>query len=363
MDREEAAPIADQQRRALAAAFVAPPLPPPPPASLPLPAPPPSDPLLNRDPGGSKNINTGDDPRRQHGLSRIGARDDDQKVDAPQAAADAKNNKTTSKRGITQTLTGQLMNAAARARASSSTGGSPQASNRKRRASLQSFDSSKGMWVSNHSSALGAARAEEVVTPASTAAVKSVFVAVRMRPTLHGEEEDEVLMDATSGQIVLKKAGSREKSFGSDALFTPESTQRDVFRIVARPLLDQVLQGNNASILAYGAMRTGKTHTMIGERSRTGMEAGIVPRTLEYLLSKAAVHPDITYQFSLSFVELYGDTLTDLLDPGRSNLTIKNLLKNNCYNTLSGRLCKTSHITHHHSPLQKFHQPFYPYDL
>ena len=108
-----------------------------------------------------------------------------------------------------------------------------------------------------------------------------------------------------------------------DQLFDSDTTQEKVFESVARPLADQVLSGFNATMLAYGATGTGKTHTMIGERSIDGTQAGIVPRTMEYMIRRSNEDKYHTYTFHISFVELYNKTLTDLLDPSRTNLKIQ----------------------------------------
>ena len=43
--------------------------------------------------------------------------------------------------------------------------------------------------------------------------------------------------------------------------------QVDVYRCVAKPLVDEVLAGFNCTIFAYGQTGTGKTFTMEGERT------------------------------------------------------------------------------------------------
>ena len=43
--------------------------------------------------------------------------------------------------------------------------------------------------------------------------------------------------------------------------------QLDVYRCVAKPLVDEVLNGFNCTIFAYGQTGTGKTFTMEGERT------------------------------------------------------------------------------------------------
>lgn len=50
-------------------------------------------------------------------------------------------------------------------------------------------------------------------------------------------------------------------------MFGPDSTQLDVYNRVARPIVENVLEGYNGTIFAYGQTGTGKTFTMEGNRS------------------------------------------------------------------------------------------------
>ena len=49
-----------------------------------------------------------------------------------------------------------------------------------------------------------------------------------------------------------------------DHVFDMDSTQEDVFQKVGQPVLNNILDGFNGTILAYGQTSSGKTHTMQG---------------------------------------------------------------------------------------------------
>jgi kinesin family protein 11 len=96
-----------------------------------------------------------------------------------------------------------------------------------------------------------------------------------------------------------------------------------LYEQVAKPLLDQVLQGYNCTIFAYGQTGTGKTFTMEGDLSPQGAtfhdDAGLIPRTLYYLfdhLSKSSSSSSEgtteEYTVKCSYVELYNEELRDL---------------------------------------------------
>jgi len=55
-----------------------------------------------------------------------------------------------------------------------------------------------------------------------------------------------------------------QNRFGFDHCFDMKSTQKEVYDIAARPIIDSVLDGFNGTIFAYGQTSSGKTHTMQG---------------------------------------------------------------------------------------------------
>jgi DNA replication protein DnaC len=65
-----------------------------------------------------------------------------------------------------------------------------------------------------------------------------------------------------------------------DRIFTPESTQQDVYNEIARTTINDVLIGYNGTIFAYGQSGSGKTHTMYGSDIWDDEGMGIVPRAM-----------------------------------------------------------------------------------
>jgi kinesin family protein 18/19 len=54
----------------------------------------------------------------------------------------------------------------------------------------------------------------------------------------------------------------KDQTFGFDRVFDDNTTQVDVYEATTRGLLDNVLDGYNATVFAYGATGCGKTHTI-----------------------------------------------------------------------------------------------------
>ncbi|ODV79240.1 kinesin-domain-containing protein [Suhomyces tanzawaensis NRRL Y-17324] len=104
----------------------------------------------------------------------------------------------------------------------------------------------------------------------------------------------------------------REHRFVFDKLFDVPATQEDVYFGTTRPLLDSVLDGYNATVFAYGATGCGKTHTILGNPSNPG----VIFLTMKELYQKIEELSDTKLiDISLSFLEIYNETIRDLLNP------------------------------------------------
>ncbi|KAI8873149.1 kinesin-domain-containing protein, partial [Ramicandelaber brevisporus] len=103
-----------------------------------------------------------------------------------------------------------------------------------------------------------------------------------------------------------------------DRVFGEDSTQADIYSSTTRPLIDAVLQGFNATVFAYGATGCGKTYTISGTRN----DPGIIFRTMEELFSRMdELSHERTVEASLSYLEVYNETIRDLLGPDADRLS------------------------------------------
>ncbi|CAE7232190.1 unnamed protein product [Rhizoctonia solani] len=107
------------------------------------------------------------------------------------------------------------------------------------------------------------------------------------------------------------------RTYPFDRVFGPEADQALVYHDIVAPVLEEVLNGYNCTVFAYGQTGTGKTYTMQGDLSPTltgnpSADAGIVPRTLHKLFLHLE-NSTSDYSVKVSFVELYNEELRDLL--------------------------------------------------
>jgi len=101
----------------------------------------------------------------------------------------------------------------------------------------------------------------------SSNGAQSVKVFCRIRPSNKTEVASGgvVCVKYTDEMIEVKSEEAGEHKFNFDRILGMDSTQPEVFSIIAQPLIKDILQGYNATILAYGQSGTGKTHTMEGD--------------------------------------------------------------------------------------------------
>ncbi|KAL1958434.1 hypothetical protein VTO42DRAFT_4535 [Malbranchea cinnamomea] len=114
----------------------------------------------------------------------------------------------------------------------------------------------------------------------------------------------------------------KDQTFVFDRVFDENASQAEVYEGTTRGLLDSVLDGYNATVFAYGATGCGKTHTITG----TAQQPGIIFLTMQELFERIAEMKDekIT-EVSLSYLEIYNETIRDLLVPSdrRGGLTLR----------------------------------------
>lgn len=107
----------------------------------------------------------------------------------------------------------------------------------------------------------------------------------------------------------------KDQVFAFDRVFDENATQTEVYEATTKNLLDSVLDGYNATVFAYGATGCGKTHTITG----TSQQPGIIFLTMQELFEKISErNEDKQTEITLSYLEIYNETIRDLLVPGGS---------------------------------------------
>jgi hypothetical protein len=149
-------------------------------------------------------------------------------------------------------------------------------------------------------------------------------VAVQRR---HGNAR---LLTVKPAQAVMFIPGQGFRPFNFHNCFDQSSQQAQVYEQSARDAVASVLNGFNASLLCYGQTGSGKTHTIFGpDRLLRSMmdgddsllqhkDAGVVLRAIAELIAygvslRESEETDVVLSLSASYVEIYQETVTDLL--------------------------------------------------
>lgn len=90
------------------------------------------------------------------------------------------------------------------------------------------------------------------------------------------------------------------------------ATQDAVYEELCHGVVADACAGRSGAIMAYGQTGSGKSYTMLGDpQSYRGR--GVLPRVLAQVFAHIASRPETDYAVSVSYLELYGDRLNDLL--------------------------------------------------
>ena len=101
------------------------------------------------------------------------------------------------------------------------------------------------------------------------------------------------------------------------------SQQADVFNYSIRSTVDDILNGYNGTVFAYGQTGAGKSYTMMGADIDNEAAKGIIPRIVEQIFSSITNSPQsMEYTVRVSYMEIYMERIRDLLNPVRDNLPI-----------------------------------------
>jgi kinesin family protein 5 len=101
------------------------------------------------------------------------------------------------------------------------------------------------------------------------------------------------------------------------------SRQIDVFDYSIRSTVDDILNGYNGTVFAYGQTGAGKSYTMMGSDIDDDEGKGIIPRIVEQIFASMLASPsNIEYTVRVSYMEIYMERIRDLLNPVNDNLPV-----------------------------------------
>ncbi|XP_058101445.1 kinesin-like protein KIN-12E [Magnolia sinica] len=110
-----------------------------------------------------------------------------------------------------------------------------------------------------------------------------------------------------------------------------------LLEVAGLPMLENCMSGYNSCMFAYGQTGSGKTCTMMGDicemDNELSEDCGMTPRIFEYLFMQIREEEEnrrderLKYSCKCSFLEIYNEQITDLLEPASTNLQLREDMK------------------------------------
>ncbi|XP_019702656.1 kinesin-like protein KIN-12F isoform X1 [Elaeis guineensis] len=171
----------------------------------------------------------------------------------------------------------------------------------------------------------------------------NVQVVIRVRP-LNSTEQNlqgyHRCLKQESAQSITW-IGQPETRFTFDYVACETINQEMLFRVAGLPMVENCMSGYNSCIFAYGQTGSGKTYTMLGEISELEVspspDRGMTPRIFEFLFARIRAEEEsrrdekLKYNCRCSFLEIYNEQITDLLDPFSTNLLLREDIRKGVY--------------------------------
>ena len=165
----------------------------------------------------------------------------------------------------------------------------------------------------------------------------AVQVCIRTRPTaLFAHQELGVDPEARTVDVNIKKKPEmgvvnniRENFHYQFDKVLHNSSQETVYHECVSDVVRSVAQGYNGTVMVYGQTGAGKTYTMSGGTGNYKTR-GCIPRALQEIFAEVNSRPDQVYTIRMSYLEIYNETLYDLLSPagvvtdGSNDLLVNN---------------------------------------
>lgn len=123
--------------------------------------------------------------------------------------------------------------------------------------------------------------------------------------------------------LTCSQSKEAQGSFTFDRVFDMDCQQQDIFDFSIRSTVDDILNGYNGTVFAYGQTGAGKSYTMMGTNIDDDQGRGVIPRIVEQIFASIMSSPStIEYTVRVSYMEIYMERIRDLLAPQNDNLPV-----------------------------------------
>mmetsp|Transcript_49504 Transcript_49504/g.141946 ORF Transcript_49504/g.141946 Transcript_49504/m.141946 type:complete len:688 (+) Transcript_49504:55-2118(+) len=127
------------------------------------------------------------------------------------------------------------------------------------------------------------------------------------------------VQSGAKGSVLAVSPGCGLRGFEFGHVFDESTAQSNVYEQCGLRLVMDLANGVNGALILYGQTGAGKTHTMFGPPRHTQETRGLAPRVAEAAVDLLAERRrlGLNVRLKLSYVELFGNEVTDLLEGQR----------------------------------------------
>ncbi|KAI8919972.1 P-loop containing nucleoside triphosphate hydrolase protein [Powellomyces hirtus] len=161
----------------------------------------------------------------------------------------------------------------------------------------------------------------------SSAGGDACHVTVRMRPLTDTEESSNLptvwdISDEYNRVGLSVDFAERNRKQAAEYFFDAVqvgSDNRDLYEQSAKDVVRAAMEGINGTVFAYGQTASGKTYSMMGIDEQPGVIPQAVDDIFGYIREQSG---DREYLLRVSYMEIYNETIRDLLSPEQVDLRI-----------------------------------------
>ena len=107
------------------------------------------------------------------------------------------------------------------------------------------------------------------------------------------------------------ESGTSDGEYAFDRVFDASSDNKQVYDECTRKIVQNVMDGFNGTVFAYGQTSSGKTHTMFGSKD----EPGVIPLAVRDVFDAVRRGSDREFLIRVSYLEIYNEKMMDLFAP------------------------------------------------
>ncbi|PVU99734.1 hypothetical protein BB559_000457 [Furculomyces boomerangus] len=161
----------------------------------------------------------------------------------------------------------------------------------------------------------------------------NINVAIRIRP-LNDRELSEssdanslipwtVNGNSISQKLKIDNRISLGPTYTFDTIYDQQKKSQDIYNCDVKGIVASSMNGINGTVFAYGQTSSGKTYTMYGDENEPGIIKMAVRNVFEHIKNT----PERQFLIRVSYLEIYNEVISDLIDTSKKNLRIGENLK------------------------------------